>query len=360
MIVGSFPAPNYSVFGGISASCGALVAAKIGGHLELVLVDSTARSIPGPPIWIRALDSLPRSIKFVIKLLTKRPRYVLIFASAGFSFVEKSLYGMMARALGSIVMFSPRGGAIVEQFRRNWLLRIYATIAMRAPHYLLCQGPSWQSFLVQEVGVPEQRCHIVPNWTATHEALQIGRDRKSVPQSTIRIVFLGWLDKTKGVLELLRAFSALRQEFPGLQLLLGGEGDCSEFLRDFIHDNGMQGSIRLLGWVKGEQKLDLLRAGTIFCLPSHFEGLPNAMIEAMASGMPVVVTPVGAIPSVVDPGENGLFTPVGDEYALRENLRKLITDQPVRERLGSAAHDYAYQNLSADKAVKRIRKIFGY
>lgn len=360
MIVGSFPKPNYSVFGGIAASCAALLEAGIEGHLELINIDSTARSIPAPPFWVRALDAIPRTLAFFISLITKRPRYVLIFASAGFSFVEKSLYGAMARLFGAVVMFSPRGGAIVEQIRTNRLFRAYAKIVLRAPHHFLCQGPSWQSFLVQELNVHEHRCHIIPNWTATQETLQIGRDRKYDPQSAIRILFLGWADRTKGVPELLNAFAVLHLEFPSVQLLLAGEGDCSEFIRNYIHDNEMQGSIRLLGWIKGEQKLNALRAGTIFCLPSHFEGLPNAMIEAMAAGLPIIVTSVGAISSVVANGVNGLITPVNDEIALRASLRKLIEDQALRERLGTAAHQFAYENFSAVKAVERIRNIFGY
>jgi glycosyltransferase involved in cell wall biosynthesis len=190
--------------------------------------------------------------------------------------------------------------------------------------------------------------------------LRIGRDRKYGSHSASRIVFLGWLDQTKGILELLRVFSALLTDHPRAQLLIAGEGDCSQAVRDFVYDNDLQGSIRLLGWVRDEQKINLLREGTIFCLPSYFEGMPNAMIEAMAAGLPIIVTAVGAIPSVIDDGINGLIIPVHDENSLRETLRKLMEDQALQEQLGTAAHQFARDNFGAEMAVKRIRKLFEY
>jgi glycosyltransferase involved in cell wall biosynthesis len=117
--------------------------------------------------------------------------------------------------------------------------------------------------------------------------------------------------------------------------------------------------VRFLGWLDGERKLKELAEATIFCLPSHVEGLPNAMIEAMAAGLPVVVTPVGSIPDAISSKENGLIAPVGDSKALANVLRELLLRPDLRERVGRNAHKTARHDYSAGQAVVQLASLAG-
>jgi glycosyltransferase involved in cell wall biosynthesis len=110
-------------------------------------------------------------------------------------------------------------------------------------------------------------------------------------------------------------------------------------------------SVRLVGLLAGQQKLAALQRADIFVLPSHTEGLPNAMIEAMAAGLPVIVTPVGSIPDVVTHEDNGLLVPPRNAPALAAALRYLIVSAERRQQLGHAAYASARSRFETERAA---------
>jgi glycosyltransferase involved in cell wall biosynthesis len=123
---------------------------------------------------------------------------------------------------------------------------------------------------------------------------------------------------------------------PGcLRLQLIGEGPERVALEAHAERLGLAGCVQLCGLTAdvGER----LRAADLFVLPSRAEGLSNALLEAMAHGLPVVVSDVPGNVDVVDDGVDGLVSPVGDPAALADRLEQLVADEPLRRRLGTAA-----------------------
>jgi glycosyltransferase involved in cell wall biosynthesis len=93
-------------------------------------------------------------------------------------------------------------------------------------------------------------------------------------------------------------------------------------------------------------------------LPSHIEGMPNALIEAMACGLPVISTPVGSVPDVVENGVNGMLVPVRDPASLCAAIAALLAAPAERERIGRAAHASALTQFGLDEAVARLTSAF--
>jgi glycosyltransferase involved in cell wall biosynthesis len=116
------------------------------------------------------------------------------------------------------------------------------------------------------------------------------------------------------------------KEDKGIQFLLGGLGRTEsdeEQIRSQIDEYGLGDKVKLLGYIEGQAKIDAFGSSHIFVLPSHTEVFPVTIVEAMAAAMPVIATPVGAVPEIIEVGVNGFIVPLGDYQALAEKIRYL-------------------------------------
>ncbi len=171
------------------------------------------------------------------------------------------------------------------------------------------------------------------------------------------ILFLGRLGERKGTYDLLAAVSRLVGRHPGLKLLLGGDGDLARARKE-IDKLGITANVELLGWVSGPSKAILLQRAAIYALPSYAEGLPMSVLEAMATGMPVVSTPVGGIPEVITDDLEGYLVPPGDVPALCTVLERLLSDESLRRRMGSAARSKADSTFSTRHVLPQLERLY--
>lgn len=154
----------------------------------------------------------------------------------------------------------------------------------------------------------------------------------------VRIVSLGRLGTNKGSYDLVRAIGLLPNEVRSrLLVTLAGDGEVDR-VRAFVRANGVDDVIEVVGWVGAGRRDRLLAESAIFVLPSYSEGLPMAVLEAMANGVVPVTTGVGAIPEVVTDGVNGVLITPGDFGQLAAALQSLIVDADLRNRLAGAAY----------------------
>jgi len=353
LFIGAFPPPGRSVFGGNVTDCKALLEAGLEQHFDLILVDSTSATGSARHFGQRLGQALRRIWLYVLHLVRRRPDAILMFSSAGLSFVEKSLLMVVGKLGGSTVLFFPRGGKLMDDCRNSKLFRWFARRTMMFADILLCQGETWRRFFVDELGCLPERCRILENWTATPPLLDIGETRQYSAHEQ-RILFLGSLDQGKGVIDLIEAMAVLRSEVPSVKLLLAGEGGLSIWAREYVEQKGLGAAIKFLGWIDGAARLQAIAEATVFCLPSHVEGLPNAVIEAMGAGLPVVVTPVGCVLDVIRDRENGLVVPVHDREALAAALRELAENGNLRAKLGRTAYEEAKQYYSPSQALSQL------
>jgi glycosyltransferase involved in cell wall biosynthesis len=359
LFVGAFPAPGSRITGGNISDCLALLSSSLPRRLELVLLDATASGTEFVPAAKRLADAGDRARRFFRVIHRERPDAVLLFASSGLSFVEKSLYVAYARALGIPSLLSVRSGFFIDHVNRSRAFRSVARLLLRAPARLLCQGERWQRLFHDTFGIPVERCPIVDPWVASEELLAVGRARRAASGGPVVLLFLGALERFKGLNELLQAVAKLRAD-PGVaafELVVAGEGTLEGDLRRFIADQRLEAVVELRGLVSGEAKLESFRRADVFVLPSHTEGLPNAMIEAMAAGLACVVTPVGSVPDVIEHDRNGLLVTPRDPAGLEGALRRLIGSADLRSRLGAEAHRLASARFSSERAALHLERI---
>jgi glycosyltransferase involved in cell wall biosynthesis len=164
------------------------------------------------------------------------------------------------------------------------------------------------------------------------------------------------LDPEKGVIYLIQAVASLREEFPDLRLEIAGSGRERSALEDEVRRYGLSDVVSFLGW--RSDLTQVLTKWDIFVLPSLEEGLPIAVLDAMAVGLPVVATLVGGTPELVDNGCTGWLVPARDPRALADRLRALLLNAEQRRSMGKLGLTRVSQHFSTDKMTSAIMKIY--
>lgn len=153
-----------------------------------------------------------------------------------------------------------------------------------------------------------------------------------------RILFVGRLVAQKGARFILEALPHLLAEHgPDVEMVIVGSGSEEEALRKLAHDLDIQDHVRFAGWVGRDEMPACYQQADVFVLPSFEEGMPNVVLEAMASGLPIVTTDIYGNRELVKDGVNGYLLPVGDSEAIRVALSRLMADTALRSRMGRAA-----------------------
>jgi glycosyltransferase involved in cell wall biosynthesis len=267
------------------------------------------------------------------------PDLIHFFSSAFSGFwTNRHLTGYVHR-MGIPYLLNMRGGGFIKFYQnctQREKRRILDTL-LRAD-LLLVQSDEWAEYYGSLH--PEIRIAVLPNYVLIPDASEfVGVARKQA------ILFLGHLKVGKGVKLLLNVWRELQPEFPGWELWLAGP-DREQFTAVVKADEFFRNSVRLHGVVQGEQKAALLKQASIFVLPSMAEGLPNSMLEAMAYKIPVIVTPVGAVPGIITDSENGLLVEVGNQQQLKTAIAGLAGSAEERKRLGEAGYESAQTSHS--------------
>lgn len=197
---------------------------------------------------------------------------------------------------------------------------------------------------------------------ATTQHIQRGTWRSHYPAAAGRtiILFLSRLDRKKGLDLLLPAFAQLRQTRPDLILFLVGTGDAEyeAELRGLAQQLGIAADVVFTGFVTGEQKLAAMADSDLFVLPSYSENFGVAVVEAMASGLPVIVCPgVGIAPDITQ-AEAGLVV-LANVADLHAALQQLSADPALRQRMGQRAQRLAAERFSTAAMTRSLLKLYG-
>jgi len=171
------------------------------------------------------------------------------------------------------------------------------------------------------------------------------------------LVFLGHLEAGKGCYDLLRAMRMIVAAVPQARLLLCGDGRRDE-AHALAASLGLLASVDFPGWIAAERRAALLDMATVFVLPSHAEGLPMSLLEAMAHGVPVVATAVGGIPEAVRDGLEGVLVAPRDAAALASAVLGLLADPDARMRMGAAARERVRSEFSSTRMIVTLEDLY--
>lgn len=308
----------------------------------------------------RKLATAGRALVVLAGLLASRAVDVAhIHFSGRASFYRKSVFILLCRAFGVPIIGHAHDGLFPEFYREcGPVRRRYIRAVLNRLDRLIVLSEESQALYaaLYRRGEPVVIPNPVPVPFPTDRP---PTDRPAGGAGRPVLLSLGWLGPAKGTYDLLSAFPEILKRFPDAELWLGGAGEV-ETVRRRIANEPWGAQVRLLGWVSGADKEAALRRACIFLLPSYAEGLPMALLEAMAHGLPVIATPVGGIPQAVVDGMTGLLVPPGDVRALERAVLALLGDPERAAALGAAARRRMLERYDVSVVLERIAGLYDH
>lgn len=312
-----------------------------------------------------AMDEKPGPGASVALLLAAR-RLPQLLAGRDFALVHSFLF--RAHLLGRFVARRLGAGAVVNSYRSSVEGRGPGMHCAdrwtrgRVTRFHL-QSAALAANLQKRLGVPPERCVVIPNGidlTAADRALAAARPAArahlGLGPTGLGIAYVGRLHEEKGVGHLLAAFPALLQSHPSARLFLAGDGPARGALEGMATSLGLNPFVRFLGEVPSPWPL--LAGADIFALPSLWEGMPNALLEAMAAGLPCVATAVGAVPEMAADGEEAMLVLPRDAAALSRALLALAAAPARRQEMGARARRRIEAQFRIEATVGRMERLY--
>ena len=232
-----------------------------------------------------------------------------------------------------------------------------------APAAVITTGQGISELLHQRLGVPRERLHAIPTGVSLADFAPRPPDPKLIarldlPAGIFVFGTISVLRSWKGHLYLLEAVKQLREEGLAAVLLIVGDGPYRPVIEAKIRELGLAGQVRLVG--HQEAVPDWLALMDAFVLASYaHEGVPQALLQALAMGKPVVATRTGGIPEVITPGETGLLAPPQDSRALAQAMSRLARDGALREGLALRGPKLVASRYSLEQMADALEALYG-
>lgn len=151
------------------------------------------------------------------------------------------------------------------------------------------------------------------------------------------ILYTGRLDYRKGLFDLIESSKYILKEHPNISFIITGKGLLIDKLKKRVEELGFSNNFKFVGFVSKEQLIQLYQEATVYALPSHYEGLPTVLLEAMACGCPVAATAVSGNLDVLTHGKDGLMVPPKSPEKIADAIISLLQDENLRRNLGRNA-----------------------
>lgn len=292
------------------------------GHARLLPLDTR-----GAGSATASLPVLGQAIAQVARLRRRGLVGVHVNMAERLSLVRKCLLVVACHQLGVPVVLHLHAA----QLHRAWptlppplqgmVRRVFAL-----PRCCVVLGRNAAGFVTGALGVPPARVEVIVNGVPEPTVARLPA------AGPLRLLFVGNLSDRKGVPELLQAMARPELAALPVALTLAGGGDVARY-EAMARALGLGPRARFTGWAAQDEVARLLAQADALVLPSHDEGLPLAILEALAQGVPVVCTPVGEIPQALADGREAWFVPPGDPAALARGLARVLGDPALREAL---------------------------
>lgn len=341
--------------GGMATSMRLQLSSSLGEQYELIPLDSSKRTPEKRSAVQGVIAQLGLARDLLLMLMRHRPALVHIHTCSGLTFYRSILDLWLSKLFRAQVLLHIRGGRFHEFLSQlsgitHWLVR---RTLLRADGVIVL-GAVWAERLYHFD--PRIRLTVIHNGVVSIE-----NEPRQTNDEIVRIVFVGTLKQTKGIDDLIQAVAELPERMrAGLEVrLIGPDPDRrAADVAGRITRLRLQQTIVMTGALSPEQVREELRRASIFVLPSYAEGLPNALLEAMACGLPCVTSSVGAVSELITNGSQGILIRPGDTKALTDALRRLIEQPVLRRRLGQSAQLRASRDFSQDKVSLSLAALY--
>lgn len=223
----------------------------------------------------------------------------------------------------------------------------------------VCVSRAVAAFSAEQSGLAAEKIVVIPNGVDVPRfagAAPADLSGLGIPPGSRTLLSIGRLDPQKGLGDLISAAALIIHRFPDAHFLVVGEGPERSRLDEMIREQGLAERVHLAGWRADIP--ELLAAGTALVLASHWEGLPNVILEAMAAGLPVVATRVEGTDELVIDGQTGLVVPPRSPNDLAESIEKLLLDPAAAKVMGQGGQQRAKSEFTWEAMVVQYERLY--
>jgi glycosyltransferase involved in cell wall biosynthesis len=268
--------------------------------------------------------------------------------------------GLVAKLSGALLLSSRRDMGILRKTKHALAYRVVNRLSDR----VLAVSEEVKRFCIDADGIDPQKISIIYNGVdlkhiATEESQKNPFATAEWAGASHIVTCVANIRRVKGIDVLVRAAQRVCREFPDSVFLIAGslyERDYSEEIQAMIRSFGLEKNVKLLGFIG--DPVPLLKMSDAFCLLSRSEGFCNALLEAMACGVPTVVTRVGGNPEAIADGENGFLVPVEDDAAAADRLLSLLRKPQLGTQIGDRGRHSAQTRFSADAMIDKLIGVY--
>ena len=360
LVSGHLPPP----LGGVATYYQSLLNSSLPQQVDLCFVETSSqrRTLSQSGIFtfsnlISAITDCGRFTKAVIK---HRPQLTHIGTAFGLSYVKHSVCVLIARLFGSRALLHPHCGfSALYTNQPRWWQWFFRRI-IRFTNGVVSLSSEWNQLITI---VPGCAVYYLPNAIDLTAYRTATLKRRVVEQNPplLKVLYLGYLGKAKGSFDLVEAAKEILAKNIPVKIDLVGEelakGEV-ERLKKQIDQTGLGNVVSLHPPVIGSKKIEMLLEADIFIYPSYGEGMPIAVIEAMASGLPIISTRVGGLPDLVKDGINGILVEAGHPDQLVRAILYLSLNPDQRFAMQMNSFQSAINNFDIEKLVPRLVNIY--
>jgi len=310
------------------------------------------------------LISLSFSTSLIISLIRRRKEYDLIhFFGAGLPLILSVLFlKIMGKKITATVLAANLGNEAGSLRNRYFPLGLLMTNVLKKVDFFIAMTEEIENALLDD-GFNKDRIRRIPNWVDANKFYPIGQANKISSrkrlglEKSITVLFVGRLVYTKGTDLLIKAWKEVILDNPSCVLLIAGTGIEQSELESLCKNSGIEENVLFLGHINNVE--EYLKVVDVFVFPSRHEGMPNALLEAMACGLPVIASRIGGVVDVVEDGRSGILFEPGDVSGLTSAMIKLLKDDDLRQKLGAEARKRIVEGFSIERAADEYIKLYG-
>lgn len=286
-------------------------------------------------------------LKFIKYMIIGKIDIVHVHMAQGGSFYRKSLMIIIGKLFRKNILLHMHASQFDKFYlNSNNMLKSYIKLILKLPTKIIVLSQQWKVFYRQ---ITDNEIIIVNNAVLV--------DKYKYNNNGNIISFMGRLCERKGIYDVLKIADKILEEHKEFKIYLCGDGDV-ERVKNIILKKGLSNRVIVTGWINDDNKDEILKSSIVNILPSYNEGMPMAILETMARGIPNISTNIGGIPNVIKNYDNGILISPGDTKELFNTLNYLLSNKKMRMDISIKAYETIKYKFSIESYNNKFVKLY--
>ena len=285
---------------------------------------------------------------YIKHIAINKPHLIHVHFSINASILRKSFFVVTAKTLNVKILLHSHTGEMERILKSSsWIYKKYIIFILNLADGLIVLGS-------RDINVYAK---YIRNYTPVVLKNGVEIQERQTDLTSKQIISVGSLGVRKGTYDLLEAIPKVLESYPDAIFILVGDGEV-ETVNNIIKKNDLIENVRVPGWLNFNQVKEIYLSSSIFVLPSHYEGMPMSILEAMSFGLPVISTDINGIPDIILDGETGLIIEPSKINELSSAIIKLLQNYQYRLILGSNGKKRIDTLFTLSEMKKNLIKIY--